>query len=164
MQLEGQAVAGKLAQLGFTHVVWLPDSAIGPWEHGFESSPDLRLVRVCREGEAWGIASGLEIGGLRPIVVIQSTGFFESGDSLRNALFDLRLPLYAIVGHRSSLVANSPDTARHYLEPVLRAWGIDFVTLDGAVDRDPLDQLAAHVLRCRDSGKPGVALLPEGKM
>jgi sulfopyruvate decarboxylase subunit alpha len=164
MQLDGQAVATRLAELGFTHVVWLPDSAIGPWEKAFENSPDLRLVRVCREGEAWGIASGLQIGGARPIVVIQSTGFFESGDSLRNALFDLKLPLYAIVGHRSSLVPNSPDTARHFLEPILRAWGIDFVTLDGAGGRDPLDQLQAHLLACRDSGKPGVALLPEGKM
>ena len=51
MQLEGLAVATKLAELGITHVVWLPDSAIGPWEEAFESSPDLRLVRVCREGE-----------------------------------------------------------------------------------------------------------------
>lgn len=164
MQLEGQAVASKLSELGFTHVVWLPDSAIGPWEKAFETSSDLRLVRVCREGEAWGIATGLQIGGARPIVVIQSTGFFESGDSLRNAVFDLRLPLYAIVGHRSSLVANSPDTARHFLEPILRAWGIGYVTLDGAAARDPLDQLAKHVLQSREAGKPGVALLPEGKM
>ncbi len=164
MQLEGHAVAAKLSQLGFTHVVWLPDSAIGPWEEAFENSPDLRLIRVCREGEAWGIATGLQIGGAQPIVVIQSTGFFESGDSLRNALFDLKLPLYAIVGHRSSLVPNSPDTARHFLEPILRAWGIDYVTLDGAGGSTPLDQLENHLLQCRAASKPGAALLPEGKM
>lgn len=164
MQLEGQAVAAQLVELGFTHVVWLPDSALGPWEEAFEASPHLRLIRICREGEAWGIATGLHLGGAKPIVVIQSTGLFESGDSLRNALFDLRLPLYAIVGHRSALVANSPDTARHFLEPILQAWGLDYVTLDGNGSRDPLGQLADHWRHCRELGKPGIALLPEGKM
>ncbi|MBL9125751.1 MAG: hypothetical protein JNG90_19075 [Planctomycetaceae bacterium] len=164
MQLAGADVAAQLTTLGFTHAVWLPDSAIGPWEDAFTQSAHLRLIRVCREGEAWGIAAGLELGGARPIVIMQSTGFFESGDSLRNALFDLKLPLYAIVGHRSSLVPNSPDTARLFLEPILRAWGIDFVTLDGAAGRAPLGQLAEHVAQCRTAARPGVAVLPEGRM
>lgn len=163
MQPTGEAVAATLTQLGFTHVVWLPDSAIGPWEQAFEAAEKLRLVRVCREGEAWGIATGLHLGGALPIVIIQSTGLFESGDSLRNALFDLRLPLYAIVGHRSALVPDSPDTARRFAEPILRAWEIDYITLD-VEGTDPLASLANHVQRCRQAGQPGAALLPEGKM
>lgn len=164
MQLEGSEVAAALVQLGFTHVIWLPDSAIGPWEQAFESHPGLQLIRVCREGEAWGIATGLHLGGAQPIVVIQSTGLFESGDSLRNALFDLRLPLYAIVGHRSALVPNSPDTARKFAEPILSAWGIDYVVLAGNGGAQTVQQLVEHVAHCRRANQPGAALLPEGKM
>lgn len=164
MELEGAAMADALSELGFTHVVWLPDSATGPWEAALEAAGRMRLVRVCREGEAWGIASGLHLGGARPLVIIQSTGFFESGDALRNALFDLRLPLYALVGHRSALVANSPDTARRFVEPVLQAWGLDYVTLDVLRPAAALQQLAEHVRRCRTQNQPGVALLPEGRM
>jgi sulfopyruvate decarboxylase TPP-binding subunit len=164
MELAGVQVAAKLEELGFSHVIWLPDSATGPWESALERSETLRLIRVCREGEAWGIATGLHLGGAQPLVIIQSTGFFESGDALRNALFDLRLPLYAIVGHRSALVPNSPDTAKHFLEPIIRAWGIDYITLTESSGRAPLDQLAEHVERCRAKGQAGVALLPEGRM
>jgi sulfopyruvate decarboxylase TPP-binding subunit len=164
MELEGPAVAAKLRELKFTHVVWLPDSATGPWETAFETADDLRLVRVCREGEAWGIASGLQLGGARPLVIIQTTGLYESGDALRNALFDLRLPLYAIVGHRSALVADSPDTARRFAEPILQAWEIDYITLDLGDPGKSLAQLGAHVERCREQERAGVALLPEGRM
>ena len=164
MDLPGEQVAATLQELGFTHVVWLPDSATGPWEPALEAAPGLRLIRVCREGEAWGIATGLYLGGRQPLVVIQSTGFFESGDALRNALFDLKLPLYAIVGHRSSLVPNSPDTAKKFLEPIVRGWEIDYVILSDASVDGALERLATHVRDCRAQSKCGVALLPEGRM
>src|SRR6185295_3291634 len=111
MDFPANEVADVLVRLGITHVVWLPDSAIGPWERALDRPGTLELVRVCREGEAWAIAAGLYLGGRRPLVMIQNTGLFESGDALRNVLFDLRLPLQAVVGYRSYLVPNSPDSA-----------------------------------------------------
>ena len=156
----GEAVAATLAELGVTHVVWLPDSALGPWEAALEAS-SVRLVRVCREGEAWAIAAGLYLGGASPLVMIQNTGLFESGDALRNVLFDLRLPLYAIIGYRSYLVPDSPDTAKRFTEPVLQAWGLDHILLERP---DSLAELAAHYRACQSAGRPGVALLAEGKM
>src|SRR4051812_5205812 len=59
----GSDFVATLEDLGVTHVVWLPDSATGPWEMALESSQRLRLVRVCREGEAWPLAAGLHLGG-----------------------------------------------------------------------------------------------------
>ena len=81
-------------------------------ERRWSARSKLSLVRVCREGEAWTIAAGLYLGGQRPLVVIQNTGLFESGDALRNVLFDLGLPLFALIGYRNYLVPDSPDTAR----------------------------------------------------
>lgn len=157
----GAELAAALERLGITDVVWLPDSAMGPWESALESSPRLKLRRVCREGEAWILAAGLHLGGRQPLVMIQSTGFFESGDALRNALFDFKLPLYALIGYRSFLVEKSADSAKQFLEPILKAWGIDYVLLTRA---DNLSVLEEHLLRCRAGNQPGAALLAEGKM
>ena len=156
----GPQFVAALKSLGITHVVWLPDSATGQWEQALEESPEVRLVRVCREGEAWAVAGGLHIGGALPLVVIQNTGLFESGDAMRNMLFDFRLPLYALIGYRSFLVECSTDTARRFTEPVLQAWGIEHQLLD---PRDPLPQFARHFQACRVDQRAGCSLLPEGK-
>ncbi len=157
----GEQVAQTLSELGITHVVWLPDSALGPWEKALDSSTSFRLLRVCREGEAWAVAAGLQIGGQRPLVVIQNTGLFESGDALRNAIYDLKLPLYAIIGYRSYLLANSTDSAKKYTEPVLAAWDLEHVLLDTPA---AWPKFAEHYRACAAAGKPGVALLAEGRM
>ncbi|HVU89479.1 MAG TPA: thiamine pyrophosphate-binding protein [Pirellulales bacterium] len=160
MILPAAQVVATIESLGVTHVVWLPDSAMGPWENALLASAHLTLVRVCREGEAWTIAAGLYLGGRRPLVVIQNTGLFESGDALRNVLFDLGLPLFALIGWRNYLVADSPDTARKFTEPVLEAWGLDYLLVDST---EALGKLAEHYRACQTAGRPGVALLAEGK-
>lgn len=156
----GAEIASTFARLGVSHVVWLPDSVLGGWEQALANSSELKLLRVCREGEAWALAAGLYLGGCQPLVVIQNTGLFESGDALRNVLFDMQLPLYAVVGYRSFLVENSADTARRFTEPVLRAWDLDSVLIDRP---DKLSMLSEHYLTCRNAKRPGVALLAEGR-
>jgi sulfopyruvate decarboxylase subunit alpha len=157
----GEELVAALAQLGVTHVIWLPDSAIGVWETALESAPELSLVRVCREGEAWAIAAGLHLGGKSPLVMIQNTGLFDSGDALRNVLFDLGIPLYAVIGYRSYLIENSPDTAKKFTEPVLKALGLDYVLIDRP---GQIDTFVEHYRRCLAAAQPGVALIAEGAM
>ena len=161
MDYPGELVADVLVDLGVTHVVWLPDSALGLWERALDRPGRLELVRVCREGEAWAVAAGLYLGGKRPLVVIQNTGLFESGDALRNVLFDLRLPLLAIVGYRSYLVPNSTDSARRFTEPILAAWGLDYALIQNP---DELPKMAEHFRACLELGRPGVVLVAEGRM
>lgn len=158
--LTGPQALAVFQTLGITHVVWLPDSTLGKWEQALADAASPRLIRVCREGEAWALAAGLHLGGGQPVVVMQCTGLFESGDSMRNALYDLGLPLYAIVGYRSYLLAGSTDSARQFTEPVLRAWGLDYVLLG---QPDAAERIVEHYRACRDAGRPGVALLAEGR-
>ncbi len=158
--LTGPQALAVFQTLGITHVVWLPDSSLGKWEQALAGAASPRLIRVCREGEAWALAAGLHLGGGQPVVVMQCTGLFESGDSMRNALYDLGLPLYAIVGYRSYLLAGSTDSARQFTEPVLRAWGLDYVLLG---QPDAAERIVEHYRACRDAGRPGVALLAEGR-
>src|SRR3954447_18951854 len=133
--LDGPAVAAALAGCGVTHVVWIPDSEVGTWEPALLAEPALRLVRVCREGEALAVAAGLHLGGKRPVVVIQCTGLFEAGDALRNFVHDLKLPLKLIVGVRSyqaHLAGKTADNCPAFTEPILRAWQMPYKILADA--------------------------------
>lgn len=159
--IPGSLIAQTLAGLGTTHVVWIPDSTLGDWEQALETSDSIDLLRVCREGEAWPLAAGLQIGGQSPLVIVQITGLFESGDAMRNVLFDLRIPLFAIVGYRSFLIENSRDTAKQFTEPILNAWGIPYVLIQSA---DDVPNLVSHYQSCQAASTPGFALIAEGKM
>jgi sulfopyruvate decarboxylase TPP-binding subunit len=157
----GPRILAELITMGISHVVWLPDSMLGEWEDALATSNQLRLVRVCREGEAWALAAGLHLGGAKPLVMIQCTGLFESGDSLRNALFDYGLPLFALVGYRSYLNPGATDSARTFTEPCLKSWSMDYRLIEAP---DQLPVLASHYAACRDSNRPGVVLIGEGRM
>ena len=121
---DAMETARLFEELGITHVVWLPDSELGQWNEAISESKQVRLIRVCREGEAFGIAAGLHLGGASPIVVMQCTGFYEAGDALRNVVHDLGLPIFAIVGYRGYYggVAGRKDTAAIFLEAIVQAW------------------------------------------
>src|SRR6266545_3110558 len=97
--LQAAAVLSELRECGVTHIVWLPDSETGYMYEAMRSS-ELTLVPVCREGESMAIAAGLIMGGKRPVVLIQSTGLYESGDSVRGICLDLHLPLLFMIGYR----------------------------------------------------------------
>jgi sulfopyruvate decarboxylase TPP-binding subunit len=157
----GTQISELLRALGISHVITLPDSTIGRWESAVAATPGVMLVRVCREGEAWLVAAGLHLGGATPLVMMQCTGFFESGDALRNAVHDWRLPLFALIGYRSYLNQEMlpGDTCLVFTEPLLDAWRLDWRLI-----RDPsqLGDIADHYRACRSSGRPGAALLAEG--
>jgi sulfopyruvate decarboxylase TPP-binding subunit len=157
----GAEIVPTLEGLGITHVVWVPDSAIGLWEPALEASRQIRLIRVCREAEAWPLAAGLHLGGQTPLVVMQTTGLFESGDALRNVLFDLKLPVFALIGVRNGLVPASRDSAKTFAEPILKAWGIECVWV---ATPEGMAKLAEHFQACRQAGQAGAALLAEGPM
>lgn len=151
-----------LATLGISHVITVPDSTIGQWEPAIEATPGVRLVRVCREGEAWLVAAGLFLGGASPLVLIQCTGLFESGDALRNAIHDWRLPLFSIIGYRSYLNQETlpGDTCLVFTEPILDAWQIDWKLVTGPAQ---LEEIPRHYRACRAAGRAGAILLAEGR-
>ena len=159
--LSGEQIGTLLLSHGITHVVTVPDSTIGQWEQGIERA-GIKIVRVCREGEAWTVAGGLHFGGATPLVMIQCTGLFESGDALRNMIHDWRLPIYSMIGYRSYLNQdNLPgDTCLVFTEPILAAWKLDVCFVKRA---DQLAELSQHMRACRDGARAGVALIAEGR-
>ncbi len=159
--ITGAAVADQLRAMAISHVVTVPDGTIGRWDADIERA-GIHIVRVCREGEAWSVAGGLYLGGAAPLVMIQCTGLFESGDALRNTLHEWKLPLYAIIGYRSYLSQdNLPgDTSLVFTEPILAAWKLD---VNFIKDSAQLSGMSSHYRGCQIAGKGGVALIAEGR-
>jgi sulfopyruvate decarboxylase subunit alpha len=159
--LDGPGVVAALKECGVTHVVWIPDSELGTWEPALRDDPALRLIRVCREGEAAAVAAGLCLGGQRPVVLIQCTGLFEAGDSLRNVVHDLKLPLFFVIGVRNYYAHQrkaTADTCPVFTEPIMKAWQIPYEVFDRS--RSAAD-LAAAYRQAQAANRAGAILLAE---
>ncbi len=135
-----------LEELGVTHVIGLPDNASAALFDLLGSHPAIACLTVTREGEAFAIASGLWLGGKRPVVVIQNTGLLESGDSLRGTAIRMAVPLLCLITYRgfakmaaggglrsadgSRLIRHDLDSVALATEPTLEAWGVPHHLLD----------------------------------
>lgn len=158
----GTQIASMMLDLGVTHVVTVPDSTIGAWGDAMEGIPGLEVIRVCREGEAWAIAGGLYLGGATPLVLIQCTGLFESGDALRNIIYDWKLPILSVIGYRSYLDQSvlPGDTCLTFTEPILDAWRLPYRLI---TEPTQLDVMRTFLADARQAGQPAVALIAEGR-
>ena len=147
--LTATRVVGELKKCGITHLVWLPDSVCEFMYDSIMSQSEITLVPVCREGEAIPIAAGLTLGGKKPAILHQNTGFLESGDSIRSFL-DFQIPLFLLIGYRGWW-RNKPitDHAAIYTPPVLDAFGIKhyLVETDEDVERISIGYKEAHETR-----------------
>jgi sulfopyruvate decarboxylase TPP-binding subunit len=159
--LDGPTVVAALRECGITHVIWIPDSELGTWESALSAAPDLKLLRVCREGEALALAAGLLLGGARPLVMIQCTGLFEAGDALRNVVHDLKLPVFLIVGVRNYYThqqGKTADTCPVFTEPIVRAWQIPYVVFD---EKNTAADLVLAYRRAQAEKRAGMILYAE---
>lgn len=129
--LSPETLIQEFKKNGVTHVVTLPDSETNYLYEQMVAQPWLDVVPVAREGESMAIAAGLIVGGKVPVCLIQNTGMFESGDSLRGMAIDLNLPMVLVVGYRGwTRHGATPDSAARFTEPYLHAWGINYYLVE----------------------------------
>ena len=135
LEIEPRAVIDQFHKNGVTHVVWLPDSETSFLYEEMLGDPDLELVQVAREGESIAVALGLWVGGKKPVVLIQNTGLFESGDSVRSIAVDAELPVVLMIGYRGwTRHGVTNDSAARFTEPILNAWGIEYYLVESDED------------------------------
>jgi sulfopyruvate decarboxylase TPP-binding subunit len=155
--LHPASVIEELKKKNISHVVWLPDSETNFMYQLLTNEPTLDLVPVCREGETMAIAAGLWVGGKRPIVLIQNTGIFESGDSIRGLSLDLNQPLVMLVGYRGwSRHGITNDSAARFIEHILHAWGINYYLIE--TDEDA-DRISIAIAEAERTSKPVAVLV-----
>ena len=157
LKLTPSSVIKELHNNGVTHVVWLPDSETNFMFQEMSSDSALNIVSVCREGECLAIAAGLWVGGMTPIVMIQNTGLFESGDSIRGLGLDVELPVVMMIGYRGwKRHGQITDSAAHFTEPILKAWHINYHLIE--TDNDT-HKITLAFKEANTSGKPVVCLM-----
>lgn len=147
-----QSILEELLHCGVTDVVGLPDNCSAALFALLKGKVEPKLRLVSREGEAFALASGLWIGGKKPIVLIQNTGLLESGDSFRGTALRMRIPLLCLVTFRGyakieknnesfyekekSHLYSQPglDSVALFTKPTLKAWGLPFDFLNREQD------------------------------
>jgi len=155
--LHPASVIAELKKNNISHVVWLPDSETNFMYQLLTNEPTLDLVPVCREGETMAIAAGLWVGGKRPIVLIQNTGIFEAGDSIRGLGLDINQPLVMLVGYRGwSRHGLTTDSAARFIEHILHAWGITYYLIE---TDDDADRISLAIEEAERTSKPVAVLV-----
>ena len=139
-QLSPETVVEEFKKNGVTHVVWLPDSETNWLYLLMEAEPTLELIPVSREGQAVPVAAGLSVGGKKPVVMIQNTGFLESGDSIRGWGLGLEIPLVIMIGYRGYTRhgMNRVSDVANFTEPTLYSWGMKFFLMENDNDASRL--------------------------
>jgi len=147
-------IVATLADLGITHAVGVPDNATRLIFELLTADPRMMVIPVCREGEAWAIASGLWVGGVSPLVILQNTGFLESGDALRGTARDMGVPLPVLMDYRGYHTLGKPegeeDSVARLFEPTMRAWELPYRFLEEGKEAAVLEavyQLARETMR-----------------
>ena len=157
VSLHPASVVAELKKNDISHVVWLPDSETNFMYQLLTNEPTLDLVPVCREGETMAIAAGLWVGGKRPIVLIQNTGIFEAGDSIRGLGLDVNQPLVMLVGYRGwSRHGLTRDSAARFIEHILHAWGISYYLIE---TDDDADRISLAIEEADKTQKPVAVLV-----
>lgn len=155
--------AAVIKDLGFTHVVCIPDGESRYLHQVLLDEPDIEVLQPTREGEGLAIAAGLWVGGRKPIVILQNTGLMEAGDALRGCGIGPRIPLFLLVGWRGypgAMEGRLPmDSAYPYTEPILDAWGIPHRRL---ITDDDLGAIAEMAATAEDSSLPAAVVYGHG--
>ncbi|MEC7227973.1 MAG: thiamine pyrophosphate-binding protein [Candidatus Latescibacterota bacterium] len=161
--LSSERIVQALEHEGVTHVVGVPDNGSRALFERLWAHPHIEVILTSREGEAFGLASGLYLGGATPLVLIQNTGFFEAGDAFRGTAYNMGLPLVMLVGYRGykTMEPGAPrvDTAATFFEPTLNAWQIPYTAMHEDGD---IEQIPAAFSKARETSLPtAVLIVPE---
>lgn len=151
--------ASAIRELGFTHVVIIPDNESAKLFDATHAAGDLTVISPTREGEGIAIAAGLFVGGAKPLVVLQNTGLMEAGDALRGCGIGPKIPLRLMVGWRGYAGAMADrlpmDSAYPFTQPLLDAWQIPVWHL---MSDDDLEVLGEMDQRAQDTSLPAAVL------
>jgi sulfopyruvate decarboxylase subunit alpha len=105
-KLSGGGIIAALKASGIEYVLALPDivtsaGLLAP----IARDKELKLIRVCKEDECVGIASGLSYCDKRALILIQYTGFLDSLNAIRGVAVEYKQPICMMVG----LLAHDPE-------------------------------------------------------
>jgi sulfopyruvate decarboxylase subunit alpha len=159
-QLKGASIIAAIKQSGVEYVLSVPDIVTSKGLlFPIAKDPGLRLVRVCKEDECIGIASGLHYSDKRALVLIQYTGFLYALNAIRAVAVEYKQPICMMIG----LLGHEPErpatqSGRYgvrIIEPICDAMGIphhflseesDIAKIKPAIDKAHADSFPVALL------------------
>src|ERR1700683_1475746 len=128
-ELSGAGIIAAIKASGVEYILSVPDivtssGLLAP----IAEDKDLRLIRVCKEDECIGIASGLSYSDKRALILIQHTGFLDSINAIRGIAVEYQQPICMMVGLLQHDPEKTPRDSPRYgvriVEPILDDMGI----------------------------------------
>jgi sulfopyruvate decarboxylase subunit alpha len=128
--LKGKSVIAAIKASGIEYILSVPDIVTSAGLlRPIAEDREFRLIRVCKEDECIGIASGLSYSDARALILIQHTGFLDSLNAIRGIAVEYRQPICMMVGllqHDPDLPPRaSPRYGVRIMEPILDDMGIE---------------------------------------
>ncbi len=138
-----EVVRDALARNDFRLVTYIPDNVLRPLIETVEADPFFTVFATTREEEAVGIVSGAWMGGMRGVVLMQTSGFATLPNVLASLAVPFQIPVVMFVSERGTLGEFNIGQAlvARTMRPVLDALAIEHHTcsrldeLDFTVDR-----------------------------
>ncbi len=145
-------VVGVLKRNEVRLVTYVPDKVLAPLIKAIEADDYFTTFIPAREEEAVGIVCGGMMGGMRGIVLMQTSGFATLANVLASLAVPYQIPLLMMVSERGTLGEFNVGQALvcRTMRPLLDALGIETHTLSRADDVDfMVDQTINQALATR---------------
>ena len=112
-------------------VTFVPDNVLRPLIGAIEADPFFTAFTAAREEEAVGILSGAWMGGMRGILLMQTSGFATLPNVLASLACAAQIPLLMMVSERGTLGEFNLGQALvcRTMRPVLDALGVEHHTV-----------------------------------
>jgi sulfopyruvate decarboxylase subunit alpha len=128
-ELNGSGIIAAIKASGIEYVLALPDIVTSSGLlFPIARDKDLKLIRVCKEDECVGIASGLSYSDKRALILIQYTGFLDSLNAIRGIAVEYKQPICMMVGllghDPEKEPRNSPRYGVRIIEPICDDMGL----------------------------------------
>src|SRR5499427_6676325 len=129
VRLKGSSIIAAIKEGGVEFILSVPDIVTsGGLLRPIARDPRFRLIRVCKEDECIGIASGLHYSDRRALILIQYTGFLDSLNAIRAVAVEYKQPICMMVGLLGHEPERLPTESGRYgvriIEPICEAMGI----------------------------------------
>mgnify|MGYP001344918036 CR=1 FL=1 len=127
--LNGASIIASIKASRIEYVLSVPDIVTSAGLlRPIADDKELHLIRVCKEDECIGIASGLSYCDKRALILIQHTGFLDSLNAIRGIAVEYKQPICMMVGLLQHDPEFAPRASPRYgvriVEPILDDMGI----------------------------------------
>lgn len=146
-----------IREKGVNAVTTVPDLIQFALHDRLKTAPDITYVECAAENQALTMATGMYVGGMEPIVMMQNQGLFNCINTLRSVGIDAKIPLVLFVGafgrEFSNLghpIENSRRVLTARVPAVVQALGVPFFHLETAADMPKVGEAfdTARAQRC----------------